>query len=607
VKAVNYLKRQSKPVLVALAVVLVGLLGALDWLTGSEVSFSIFFLVPIWFSVWFTGRRVGMAVSMLSAVTWLTVELLWGRTYTHPLIPYWNGAVRLGFFMAVAFLLSSLKALQETLETKVQERTAALAAENRERRIVEERLRVSEQRFRQLAESITEVFWMTDVDKTQMIYISPSYETIWGRSCESLYRAPNSWLEAIHPQDRDRLLAAAMTEQASGQYDQEYRIVRPDGSVRWIRDRAFPVRNEAGDVYRITGIAEDITERKLAEVQVATLAHAVESTAEMICITDPQDRFIFVNRAFQKGYGYTEEEILGKTPEVLFSPKNPPALLAQILEQTHSGGWRGEVLDRRKDGTELPIFLSTSEIRDETGRVIGLMGVAQDITERKRLEREILEISAGERRRIGHELHDGLGQYLTGIAFRAKVLEQTLADEAPPRARDANEIAQLISNAISQTRSLARGFDPVEVEGGGLVAALHNLTAETERFFGVTCAFRCCEPALRLEGHTALALYRIGQEAIHNALQHGKARRIEVELSLDTSLLCLKICDKGEGFGSDATRKDGMGLRIMDYRARSIGASLKVSSQLHVGTEICCFLPRAASLPAAGPTTDTQQ
>ncbi|MGH7209077.1 MAG: PAS domain-containing protein, partial [Nitrospiraceae bacterium] len=131
-----------------------------------------------------------------------------------------------------------------------------------DRKQAEAALRESEECFRQLSENIREVFWMTDPEKNQMLYISPAYEEIWGRTCASLYASPRSWLDAIHPEDRDRVLTAATTRQVSGEYAEEYRIVRPDGSVRWIRDRAFPIRDASGQVYRIAGIAEDITERK---------------------------------------------------------------------------------------------------------------------------------------------------------------------------------------------------------------------------------------------------------------------------------------------------------------------------------------------------------
>ena len=130
------------------------------------------------------------------------------------------------------------------------------------RKLAEEALQESEGRFRQLVEIIREVFWLTDLEKKAILYISPGYEAIWGRSCASLYAAPQNWLEAIHPEDRPRVVEAAHTKQVPGDYDEEYRIVRPDGSIRWIRDRAFPVKNEAGEVYRLAGIAEDITEQK---------------------------------------------------------------------------------------------------------------------------------------------------------------------------------------------------------------------------------------------------------------------------------------------------------------------------------------------------------
>ena len=134
-----------------------------------------------------------------------------------------------------------------------------------ERKNIEEALRESEQRFRQVAENIREVIWLTDVAKNRIVYISPGYELVWGRTCRSLYDEPRTWIEAIHHDDRARVLAAAVEKQARGDYDEVYRILRPDGEVRWIRDRAFPVRDDAGDVFRIAGLAEDVTERRVLD------------------------------------------------------------------------------------------------------------------------------------------------------------------------------------------------------------------------------------------------------------------------------------------------------------------------------------------------------
>jgi PAS domain S-box-containing protein len=131
-----------------------------------------------------------------------------------------------------------------------------------ERKYMESALRDSEERFREVTEHIMDVFWMTDLDKKRMLYVSPGYQELWGRSCESLYASPQSWLDAIHPEDQDRIRQASTRRQVLGQYAEQYRIIRPDGSIRWIRDRAFPIRDASGTVYRVAGIAQDITELK---------------------------------------------------------------------------------------------------------------------------------------------------------------------------------------------------------------------------------------------------------------------------------------------------------------------------------------------------------
>ncbi len=141
-------------------------------------------------------------------------------------------------------------------------------------------LRESEERFRQLAENIQEVFWIASVDHAQIIYVSPAYESIWNLSVKQLYEQPRSWLDAIHSDDRDRVFALLDTSQGR-EYDHEYRIVRPDGSIRWIRDRCFPVKDETGQVYRLVGIAEDITVRKLAEEEISKALQREKELSEL--------------------------------------------------------------------------------------------------------------------------------------------------------------------------------------------------------------------------------------------------------------------------------------------------------------------------------------
>jgi PAS domain S-box-containing protein len=164
---------------------------------------------------------------------------------------------------------TALGMLHGELDRRVKQRTAELDQVNQtlrteitERKQTEAALRQSEVRFRELAENIQEVFWITDSQKNLMLYVSPAYEKVWGRTCQSLYESPSTWFEAIRPEDRERISKARLTGQGSGTYDEEFCINRPDGSQRWIRDRAFPVRDASGAVQRVVGVSEDITERK---------------------------------------------------------------------------------------------------------------------------------------------------------------------------------------------------------------------------------------------------------------------------------------------------------------------------------------------------------
>jgi len=158
------------------------------------------------------------------------------------------------------------------------------------------------------------VFWLTNVPKNEMAYISPAYERVWGRKCEDLYRDPHSWLAAVHPEDREAVVRRALTDQAAGTYDVEYRILQPDGAVRWIRDRAFPVRNQKGEVYRIAGIADDITERKRTREMLQTQAAILENMAEGVAVADEQGVVLQINPAGERLWGYASNEVVASRP-----------------------------------------------------------------------------------------------------------------------------------------------------------------------------------------------------------------------------------------------------------------------------------------------------
>ena len=230
-------------------------------------------------------------------------------------------------------------------------------------------------------------------------------------------------------------------------------------------------------------------------------------------------------------------------------------------------------------------------IRQEDGRPWFIHGVGFDITERKSLEEAILKISATEQRRIAQDLHDGLGQHLTGIAFMSKVLEEKLADKCLPEAAEAAKIVKMVNQAIENTRQLARGLHPVAAEPLGLMSALRNWANEVEELFHIRCTFRCSQPLPIRDPNLATHLYRIAQEAVHNAIRHGKSRNIEVGLSRKNETGTLTIRDDGEGFQKQETGQPGVGLSIMNYRADMVGGSLKVQSNEDRGVTVTCMFP----------------
>jgi len=216
--------------------------------------------------------------------------------------------------------------------------------------------------------------------------------------------------------------------------------------------------------------------------------------------------------------------------------------------------------------------------------------LSDEIQERTRLEKEILEISEREQRRIGHDLHDNLGQHLTATAFAAQVLTEQLEGKSLPESAPAAQTVKMVERAILLTRTLARGLHPVEVEAEGLADALQELARNTSEQFQVTCEFEWAEPLLLNDATSSTHLYRIAQEAITNAIKHGKAKRINIGLNKTDNELSLVVTDDGVGLPENR-RGQGLGLRIMAYRAGMIGANFSIERVAGSGTRVTCKLP----------------
>jgi PAS domain S-box-containing protein len=460
---------------------------------------------------------------------------------------------------------------------------------------VTEALRESELRFRALFESAPIGIALHDL-AGGFVHVNAAYQSMVGYSREELRQVNVS--QITHPEDVAEALSLfdGLRDGKSEGYHREKRYLRKDGAVVWAQTSASAIRNTEGGLVYIISMVEDITERKKVvralEESERKLRLIAENTRDVIFAFDLERRPAYVNPAVAELTGYTFAELQQRSFLDWVHPEDRQRMEQQWAD-LYAGESQSEVEFRvvTREGEAKWCSSSWGPLLDEAGRQIGVQGHVRDVSERKQLEREVVESTANERRRIGHELHDGLGQYLAGIAFRAKAFEQSLGAVGAPFNSEAHELVSLISNAISQSRSLARGLDPVDVETIGLPAALQNLATETRKFFDVGCQFKCPDTRLALDSPTALSLYRIVQEAIHNAIRHGEARQIEIGLETAAGQLALRVQDDGVGFEVGSAPESGMGLRVMQYRARSIGGSLKILSQRSQGTQICCEVP----------------
>jgi two-component system CheB/CheR fusion protein len=216
------------------------------------------------------------------------------------------------------------------------------------------------------------------------------------------------------------------------------------------------------------------------------------------------------------------------------------------------------------------------------------------IAGRGRLERKILETSSAEQRRIGQDLHDGVGQLLTGVALMSRALERELTPKLPDRAADAAQIAEIAEEGMARTRSMARVLSPLDLDADGLTSALDELASDCEKVFAVTCTFEHDESVLVDDESVATHVYRIAQEAVTNAARHGGAKRVEIGLGSEGRSASLTVQDDGAGFaaeGASTGKANGMGLRIMECRAKAIGGTLAIRSLPEGGTVVTCTFP----------------
>jgi PAS domain S-box-containing protein len=404
----------------------------------------------------------------------------------------------------------------------------------------------------------------------------------------SVFPGMKKLMTRVHPADRQALNRAVDDAfQQRTEVQREFRVKASDTRYRWYAAIARPLF-DGDDVPRgLVGVIQDITARRDSEVRLRRseelLRATTANTADTLVLLDTGLRVRFINKSIG---GMSIEEIIGNEIEVLLPEAARDSVVDKLRQILDTGETATYVFQSTEDD-EVRYFENRAVLVRDDGIATGVSISTRDITERKRLEQEILDVSGRERQSIGRDLHDGLGQELTGVALMLRGLASRVQQRCPEAVDSVNEIVGLVNQSIENARSLARGLLPVRTETGGLAFALRELASRSRDLYGLAVNFRAeVWPELTLNETDASHLYRIAQEALTNSARHGHATLVDILLLVTRSTFLLCISDNGEGFRPPTAPYSGMGLKIMKYRASMIGAKFEIAPNDQHGTVV---------------------
>jgi len=515
----------------------------------------------------------------------------------------------------------------------IQFRTALLDIGDRKR--AEAALRESEERLRLALAGGQMGMWEMDL-ATGRAYLDGLEARLLGMEFVPREFTNEQFLQLVHREDREALrqqIRHAIL--VGGDFQSEFRLAPVhDGDARWIAATATVVRDGDGQPTRLLGVNFDITQRKQAEVTLRRAHNELEQrvaarTDELarinqllrVEITERQQAEAALRESEHALADFFEHATIGiqwldrrgrvlrinqaaldllgcGRAECLHRPIAP--FFAELLDRLRRGERLRDLSVRlqRTDGSLRHVLIDADGSRQKK-RLFHTRWFIRDVSERVLLQAEIVAAGERERQRIGQDLHDGLCQLLTGIRWKSQSLQERLALRAPAETRRVRKIIGLLTDAIKQARGLVRGLQPVENVPDGLMSALHQLAGSTRGLFGVACRCDIVRPVLVPEHNAATDLFRIAQEAINNAIKHGRARRIQIDLAQSNGTIILKVTNDGRPFPR-RSGTTGAGLKIMQYRARRIGATLQFCAGARGGTSVTCSLP----LPGTGRAAD---
>lgn len=466
-----------------------------------------------------------------------------------------------------------------------------------EHKQAEQALIESEVRFRAIFEQAVVGVGLVDFTTGRFVDVNRRFCTILGRSRKDMVKI--AFDEIIHPDDhaKNHHLHKQLKAAKSSEFQVEQRYVRPNGSVVWVNLNASLLSTMSGRPNQMLAMVEDITSRKLAEAnyrrELGFNEILASHTSAIIILLDRHGNLIHANEATLQMLGYKRKDLIGKPPpwksdfmdeaEKVRSQKRFEEMLAGKSIPTH------EVTLIGKDRKRHVVALSSIITRTPEGGVDRIIVTGTDLTERNRLQKEILKISEQEQARIGHNLHDGVGQTMTGVSSLIEALESELTGD---QRTSAARIHHLIQEAIQEVRRMSHSLSPASVKNRGLGGALH-LLAETIRTNHRTACTCEVNPDIKIEdSEKETHIYRIAQEAANNALRHGHPSSIKLSLQLlGEHEAVLNIEDNGTGLSKRTPDHTGIGLRVMDYRANLIDGSLTIKSRARGGVSVICRFP----------------
>ncbi len=442
-------------------------------------------------------------------------------------------------------------------------------------------LEENEELFRQLMENIYEVFFVRDIPRTRMLYVSPAYEEIWGRPVQALYDDPMDFLKIVHPGDHDRVLEALRNQDEGHYFNEEYRILRADGTMRWIRARTFPVRNAAGEVYRIAGLAGDVTTQKSSEEKLreseAKYRALMEHAADPIVLADLNGRLIDANRRAQELLGYTREEITQLHVRDIHPPSELPRVWEafQRVSREGSGIYQdGHVL--RRDGSTVQVEIVGSVV-EYGGRRIA-QGIFRVTEERKRAELQRREREKKHREALVREVHHRIKNNLQGLVG---LLGDALGQQP--------ELREPLERSIRQIQSIAlvHGLQSQRPDAGLILGDIvPTIAGNAERLMNAEVSLGPVPPEVKslwIAEEEAVPIALILNELIVNALKHapgGKPERAEIAIEATPNGARIQILTPGgklsPGFDFRESLGLGTGLELVKALLPHGGASLDI-------------------------------